>query len=160
MTLLLPSRLIGRAALPSALIAFVVCPDVLVYGQCCGAVQLSVVPPFSFSIGFDELQASQCWLEEWQVTTKELSSPRQSHCVELGSVASSHPMSQAIFYAMPLSPREQALTPKETQCCTASHAGSQVSDLETQEKQRLIFFALTVRPDCQGTEERRPKDRR
>lgn len=60
---------------------------------------------------------------------------------------------------MQLSPREQALTPKETWSCTASHAGPQVLDLETQEKQRFLFFAMTVRPDSQGTEGRRPKDR-
>lgn len=78
--------------------------------------------------------------------------------MELGSVADPHPTSQAIFYAM-LSPREQALTPKETRSCTASYAGSQVSDLESQEKQRLLFFTMAVGPDSQGTEGRRPKDR-
>lgn len=44
----------GSAAVPSVLIALVVCPDVIIRGQCRGAVQLSVSLPFSLSVGFYE----------------------------------------------------------------------------------------------------------
>lgn len=74
MTLLIPSRLIGRAALPSVLVAFMVCADVIICGQCCGAGQLSVVLPLSFPVCFYELQTSAWWLEEWQFTAEEHSS--------------------------------------------------------------------------------------